>query len=134
MKPAAIYLSLAAGAMDTTTGVLLAVAPASVLDWFGVAVPGGDGAAILMRWIGVFVAGVGASYLWAIAPSDVVTRTQRLTGVWGATTIVRGGVALFCAVAVATKQLAPVWVIVGGTDAVIAAMQAWGLRRSWLRS
>ena len=134
MKPAATYLSLAAGAADTTTGVLLAVAPAAALGWFGIAVPGGDGAAILMRWIGVFVAGVGASYLWALATAGSATRAQRLTGVWGATTIVRSGVALFCAVAVATRQLEPVWLIVGGADAVIAGMQAWGWRRGWLLS
>jgi hypothetical protein len=120
--------------MDTATGVLLTVAPVAALGWFGVAVPGGDGAAILMRWIGVFVAGVGASYLWALATPDPAARGQRLIGVWGATTIVRSGVALFCAVAVATRQLESVWMLVGGTDAVIAGLQAWGLRQGWPRS
>jgi hypothetical protein len=134
MKPAATYLSLVAGAMDTTTGVLVAVAPVAAPGWFGVAVPGGDGAAILMRWIGVFVAAVGSSYLWAIATSDAATRAQRLVGVWGATTIVRSGVGIFCAIAVALRQLEPVWLIVGCTDVAIAGVQAWGLRRGWLHA
>jgi hypothetical protein len=133
MKALVLPLSLAAGALDTTTGLVLVAAPAVALGWCGVALPGGDGAAILMRWIGVFVAGVGASYLWAIAPRAPAARTARLAGVWGATALVRAGVAVFCVVAVAARQLAPVWLIVGCTDALLAGVQAWGLRRGWLQ-
>lgn len=134
MKPLAVQLSLLAGVMDATTGLLLVVAPGAVLGWAGVTLPGGESAAILMRWIGVFVGSVGLSYLWAIAPRNETTRARRLPGVWGATTVIRTGVALFCLAAVVTGELDAIWLVVGFTDGALAVMQAWGLRAGWLVS
>jgi hypothetical protein len=132
MKRPVIALSLCAGMMDAGTGVLLVVAPAMTLGMFGATLPGGDAAAILMRWIGVFVAGVGCSYLWAIAPPDHAVRARRLPGVWGATAVIRSGVAVFCIVAVITGHLAASWLVVGLTDAALAGVQTYGLRAGWL--
>jgi len=133
MKRAVTLLSLGAGTMDATTGLVLVAAPAAALGIFGLALPGGAGAEILMRWIGAFVAGVGLSYLWAVLPRDDATRAQRLPGVWGATAVVRTGVALFCTIAVAARQLEPVWLVVGATDAALAIVQFHGLRKGWFR-
>jgi hypothetical protein len=129
-----LAFSLLAGCMDATTGVLLVAAPARTLALFGATLPGGEGAGVLMRWIGVFVAGVGVSYLWAIASSDAAVRAWRLPGVWGATTVIRTGIALFTVAAVATRALDPVWLVVGATDAALAVAQAAALRAGWLQA
>ena len=134
MKPWVPLVSFAAGAMDTATGVMLIAAPAMTVGLFGATLPGGEDAAILMRWVGVFVLGVGLSYLWAIASGDAATRARRLPGVWGATMVIRTGTALFCFSAVAAHQLDAAWLIVAASDTILAALQAWGLRAGWLES
>jgi hypothetical protein len=132
-KAVVLIVSLGSGAMDATTGALLAGAPAATLSLFGATLPGGEAAAILMRFVGVFVAGVGLSYLWALAATSPAVRARRLPGVWGGTAIVRAGVAVFCFAAVASHRLEPAWLAVGATDAMLAAIQILGLRAGWLR-
>jgi hypothetical protein len=134
MKPLVPFVTFAAGAMDAATGMMLVAAPATTLGLFGAMLPGGDGAAILMRWVGVFVLGVGLSYLWSIASRDAATRARRLPGVWGATMVIRTGVAVFCFTAVASRQLEATWLVVGATDAALAGLQGWALRAGWLQS
>jgi len=132
VKTIVIRLSWFAGLMDATTGVVLVAAPGAALGLADVALPGGEAAAILMRWIGAFVGGVGLSYLWAVAPRSAGERARRLPGVWGATAMIRTGVALFCLMSVVTGALAPIWIVVGLTDAALAIVQSWGLRAGWL--
>jgi hypothetical protein len=128
---AIVLLSLGAGLMDTTTGLLLVSIPGKTLALFGATMPGG-GSDILMRFVGAFVGGVGLSYLWALATPRFDFRSRRLHGVWGATTMIRTCIALFTFTAVATGHLAPAWLVVGFSDATIAAIQTWGLRAGWL--
>ncbi len=125
-----VLLSLSAGLLDTTTGLLLVTIPERTLTLFGATMPG-EGGDILMRFVGAFVGGVGLSYLWALATTRFDVRTRRLHGVWGATTMIRTCIAVFTCTAVATGRLEPAWLVVGASDATIAAIQAWGLRAGW---
>jgi hypothetical protein len=133
-QPLVFLVTFLAGAIDAVTGAMLIAAPITTLHLFGATLPGGEAATILVRFVGVFVAGVGLSYLWALASSVAEARAGRLPGVWGATAVVRGCVALFCFTATASHQLEANWLIVGGTDAILAAGQAWALRSGWLET
>lgn len=130
--PLVRLITLGAGAMDATTGLVLALAPTPALNLFGISIPGEDD--ILMRFVGAFVAGVGLAYLWALAPMQPAAGRKRLPGVWGATALVRGCVALFCFAAVGAGKLSPIWLVVGGTDAVLAGVQITVLRTGWLEN
>lgn len=127
---AVFAISLIAGGMDTTTGLLLVAAPGFTLAMFGATLPeGGD---VLMRFIGAFVAGIGTSYLWGIATKSNHLRMRRLFGVWGTTAIARAAVAVFTIAAVVTGALEPLWLVVGFTDAILAVTQTALLRHGWL--
>ena len=128
-----ILLSLGAGLLDTTTGVLLVTVPAATLHLFGASMPG-EGGDVLMRFVGAFVLGVGLSYLWGLATAGFEIRARRLHGVWGGTAAIRTCIAAFTLTAVATKHLEPAWLIVGFSDATLAVIQAWGLRARWFEA
>lgn len=85
----------------------------------------------MMRFVGAFVAGIGTSYLWGIASKQPVVRMRRLFGVWGATALARGGVALFTTTAVIMGPLEPHWLVVGLTDATLAIVQTMLICRGW---
>lgn len=128
-------VSVVAGAMDALTGTLLLTTPATVLSLMGTTTPGGPAGEILVRYIGAFVTGVGLSYFWGLAvPATHGRRFRRMSGVWGATAIVRAVVALFCTGAVATGALAPAWLLVAATDGILAAVQGAALRAGWFES
>jgi len=119
--------SLAAGACDLATGVLLIATPFTVLGLMGVAEAPGTGVeGVYLRYIGTFVAAVGASYLY---PLLLRNGTERLPTVLEVTALVRGAVALFVTIAVATGSLAAPWLVVGAVDGGLAAFQIWLLRR-----
>jgi len=119
-----------AGGCDLATGLGLVAAPYTVLAWMGIGGVAG-GAWIYLRFVGVFVAGVGAAYLYplllsALGGSD---RPGRLPVVIEVTALLRTGVALFVTGAVAAGALDVPWLSVAATDAVLAALQLWMLRR-----
>jgi hypothetical protein len=130
-KHLVLVLTLGAGAMDTTTGLLLVALPATTVALFGAAMPPGDD--ILMRFVGAFVAGVGMSYLWALATRDATARANRLPGVWSVTALVRTVIALFVGGAVALGRLDAAWLVVALSDAFLATVQIAGLRAGWLQ-
>ena len=104
--------------------------PRTVLGWMGIAAPEGD-AWVYLRFLGAFVAGVGASYLYPLLLAALAGRDRpgRLPAVIEVTALVRTGVALFVAGAVAAGALAAPWLSVAGTDAALAALQLWLLAR-----
>ncbi len=118
------YWSVAVGAMDALTGLLLIVAPASVLGLLGLAVPSPD-ALVFLSWIGVFVMSVGLSYAMALG------RRGRGEAVWGFTSLVRMFVALFLTVNILHGSLAPAWALVGISDGMVAVVQIVILRKGW---
>lgn len=117
--------SLASGAMDTVTGLLLIVAPAFVLQMLRISPPAAD-AWVFLRWIGVFVMAVGMSYGLAVfgkrAQGEVV---------WIFTALVRMMVAVFVLVQVAAAAMPPAWLGVAASDGAVALVQIIVLRRGW---
>ena len=119
-------LALLAGAMDFGTGLGMVFLPTLTLSLMLVPVP--EGAALLYaRFVGVFVAAVGFSYLWALLGG----RTERLREVLRFTIPFRVGAGSFCLVAVATGSLAPMWLSVTVADYALVALQTWLLRGDW---
>jgi hypothetical protein len=114
----------AVGAMDFVTGLALVAAPALTLRSMG-AVPPGAEALGYVRFAGVFVGAVGATYLAALGRGGV----WRLTAALEMTFVVRVGAGLFSGVAVAVGMFDPAWLIVAATDLGCAALQGWILAK-----
>jgi hypothetical protein len=116
--------SMAVGAMDGLSGLLLVVAPALVLSMLGIAPPTVD-ALVFLRWMGVFVGGIGLSY--ALILGD----RHRGETIWMFTSLVRGLVAVFVAWQIVAGTLAPAWAVVALTDFVVAVVQMTAVRADW---
>ncbi|MBA4137871.1 MAG: hypothetical protein C0518_11185 [Opitutus sp.] len=116
--------ALVAGGADAATGVGLVVLPGFTLGAMGVAAPGAE-AVIFLRFVGVFVGAVGASYLVALASR----RADRLWAVFRITTLFRLAAGSFVAWAVWTGRLEMRWLSVTITDGIIAGVQLWLLPR-----
>jgi Na+-driven multidrug efflux pump len=116
--------SIAVGAMDAVTGLLMVVAPEMVLKMLGIA-PVSPDALVFLSWMGVFVGGVGLSYVIALG--------DRRMGqaVWMVTALVRLLVAVFVTWRIADGSLAGAWVSVALTDLVVAVVQTAVVRAGW---
>jgi hypothetical protein len=112
------------GVMDLATGLGLMAMPAFTLAQMGAVAPGAE-ALGYVRFSGVFVGAVGASYLVALARGGVA----RLRGALEFTLIARTGAGGFSAVAVAAGWFDRAWLVVAATDLACAAIQAWILAR-----
>lgn len=121
------WLALVAGLMDFSTGLGLVFLPEFTLKLMGVGVPGQE-ALVFVRFVGVFVAAVGASYLWAL-----LAPVMRLRTVFGATILFRAGAGSFTGIAVLAGTLAPAWLAVTATDIGLVLLQTWLLRRGVYR-
>lgn len=115
---------LAVGSLDALTGVALVSAPSFTLRLMGV--PELPPADVFVRWVGVFVAGVGASYLYpfVLAPR---ARAARLVVILEVTALLRTVVGTFVTVCLASGLLARSWTSVPLTDLSLAALQLWML-------
>lgn len=125
----AILLLAGAGVGDLATGLALIASPGLVLALLGIPEPAG--AAVYLRFVGAFVAGVGAAYLYPALPW-VARRPGRLATVAEVTALVRAGIALFLLVAVVSGELAAAWLVVAAFDGGLALAQAWMLGRGWI--
>ncbi|PAW63365.1 MAG: hypothetical protein B9S34_14460 [Opitutia bacterium Tous-C1TDCM] len=118
------WLAGGAGAMDFVTGLGLVLLPAFTLSLMRVPVPGAEALAYV-RFTGVFVGSVGASYLWALLKGGPAA----LRTVFQVTMIFRGGAGTFTGVGVATGMFHPAWLAVTFTDLGLVAAQGWLLRK-----
>lgn len=118
-------LAAAAGAMDFLTGAGLVFAPGLTLGAMGIAPPAGP-ALVFLRWVGVFVALVGATYLWALFRGGA----ERLALALELTLGYRAAVGAFVLAMWGRGALAPAWLAVTATDWAVAAGQGWLLGRS----
>lgn len=116
--------ALLVGAMDCSTGLGLIAAPAFTLAQMGAAVPSAE-ALGYVRFIGAFVAAVGASYLVAVGRGG----GERLRGVLEFTLLVRVAAGSGAALGVAAGLFDRAWLIVAATDLTCAAVQGWMLQR-----
>lgn len=109
--------TIVAGATDLATGILLVAAPALALRLMRVPVPGSE-ALGFVRFVGAFVAAVGAMYLWASRRPR-----ERLRVVLTATLLPRLFAGTFVAAAVASGGWPPAWLSVTATDYGYALIQ-----------
>jgi hypothetical protein len=124
MKRLALFWSLAVGAMDALTGLLLILSPALVLRLLGIAELPAE-SLVFLSWIGVFVAATGLSYglSWR---GGIAAET-----VWTFTAGVRFSVAALLAVKIASGNLPAAWAMVAAADAAVATVQVIGLKAGW---
>ena len=113
------WLALAAGVMDTATGLGLVLVPAWTLRRMGISPPVGE-ALEFVRFVGVFVGAVGGSYLWALARGG----DQPLRAVLDFTRLFRGGAGVFTATMVLFAGWPPAWLAVTVTDLTLVVIQS----------
>jgi len=115
------WFTWAAGGGDLATGIALLLRPAWIAALLGASL--GSQSLLFLRWIGVFVACVGAAYfypwLWPPGPS----RWARLRFALEVTAGARVAVAGFVAGAVVAAALSEAWLLVAGFDALLAIAQ-----------
>lgn len=112
---------LAIGLGELAAGAALVVVPRQFLALLDVPLAAGP-AAIWLRWIGVFVAAVGALYFlpwWG--PRRLAKARLRFS--LEATSMIRLLVAGFIAVSILGGALPTEWALVGGYDAVVGGSQ-----------
>ena len=110
--------------MDATTGLLLLILPCRVVELLGLP-PLATESVWFLRWIGVFVAGVGCSYFLAHA------RRGQGEAIWYATALIRAMVAVFLTVSILAGEVPMPWLTVALTDALVALVQVAVNRAGW---
>ena len=117
------WLALGAGALDCAMGGSLLAGPAFTLRALGISVPGAE-ALLFVRFVGVLVAAVGASYLWTWWRP-----VERLRGGLGATIFFRAATGTYIGAAVLLGALPWAWGQVTLVDFALIAAQAWLLAK-----
>ncbi len=112
--------------MDAITGLLLVFIPSVVLKLLGITILE-ETSWVFLSWMGVFITGVGLSYIWAMGNA----REAEL--IWKITAMIRLMVAVFLSWKIATHHLQLAWIIVAISDAVVAIIQIRILRLGWWR-
>ena len=112
------WLALIVGAMDACTGAGLVAVPRWTLQKMGIAPPGSE-ALEFVRFVGVFVAAVGLSYLVA----SIGRSENRLRRVFEFTWLFRAGAGTFTGVMVVAGGWAPAWLMVSATDLGLVILQ-----------
>lgn len=122
---------LLTGLSDTSTGVMLVVAPALTLHLMKLQTA--PDTLPFLSYVGVFVLSVGLACLYGAMLTTPGVRAEKLEVVWLLTAVTRALVALFVLTKVVTGTLEPGWITVAITDALFASIQAVGLAKGWLR-
>lgn len=122
----------AAGLCDSSTGILLVVAP--VWSWKLMGLHVLPQPIAFARFVGVFVLCVGLSYLRAATAWPL---TRDYAGHWRAqwwiTALMRSAVAILLGWQIAVGAMEPGWSTVILTDATFAVIQWIGLASNWLQ-
>ena len=132
-----IAYQLLTGLSDTSTGLLLLIAPELTLKLMKLHVAAQT--LPFLSYIGVFVLSVGIACLYGawsaakVAPADLRQQT-RLEVVWLLTGITRALVAVFVVIKVASGVLEAGWFSVAMTDGAFALIQFIGLAKGWARN
>ena len=116
-------LALLAGALDFGSGLGFVAMPATMLSLMRLPVPGGEALAFV-RFVGAFVAAVGACYLWALGRPG-----ERLRVVFGATLWFRLAAGSYVLGAVLLNWLDAGWLTVTAADYGLVVAQLWLLAR-----
>ncbi len=119
------------GMSDTSTGLLLVIAPAFTLRLMRLHAISTE-AEVFLSYAGVFVLCVGLACLYG---GWLATRTQyraKLEVVWLLTAVTRAAVAVFVLSRIFGGQLEAGWLSVALFDGALALLQGFGLARGWL--
>ena len=128
-RPIILGYQLIIGLSDTSTGVLLMVAPELTLRMMRLHAP--DDALPYLSFTGAFVSSVGITCLYG---AFIVARRcapTKLELVWLLTAIIRASVAIFLIGQVVAGTLAAGWLMVAVVDGSCVLIQAIGLRQGW---
>jgi hypothetical protein len=120
------------GLSDTSTGVLLIVAPELTLRLMLIEAPAD--ALVYLSFIGAFVLSVGIACLYGGLLAYKGCYEKRLEAVWLLTALTRACVAIFVLGQVMAGTLGMRWLTVAVVDGACVLIQAIGLRRGWLTS
>jgi hypothetical protein len=120
------------GLSDTSTGVLLIIAPELTLRLMSIEAP--RDALVYVSFIGAFVLSVGIACLYGASLAYKGCYEKRLEAVWLLTALTRVCVAIFVFGQVMAGTLGSEWLTVAAVDGACVLIQAIGLRRGWLRS
>ncbi|MDR3727913.1 MAG: hypothetical protein P4K86_12810 [Terracidiphilus sp.] len=123
---------LLTGLSDTSTGVLLIVAPELTLRLMGLHVAAD--ALPFLSFVGAFVLSVGLCCLYGGYLAYCSSCNEKLGTVWLLTAIMRSSVAIFVITQILSGSLESGWLTVAVFDAACALVQVIGLRRGWLRN
>ena len=130
MKRWLLLYQITAGSSDAATGILLMVAPALTLELMHVTVL--PAPIVFMRYIGIFVAAVGASYLWTIARYPLSRRfALAWSSQWQVTALIRLSIALFLLVESVFSDMEHAWLLIAAFDGLLAGVQIFGVWRGW---
>ena len=113
-------LALAAGSLDFLTGLGLVFFPRLILPLMRVSIPEGE-ALVYLRFVGAFVAAVGACYLLVLVRRGL----ERLCLTLELTIVFRISAGAFSAVAIALGWLSFAWASVPATDFALVGLQLW---------
>ena len=122
---------LITGLSDTSTGVMLIVAPTLTLHLMKLQAR--PDALPFLSYVGVFVLSVGLACLYGAMLTTPRVRVEKLEVIWLLTAVTRALVALFVVTKVVSGKLEAGWITVAITDALFASIQAVGLAKGWLR-
>jgi hypothetical protein len=118
------------GLSDTSTGILLIVAPALTLRLMDLHVPANT--LLFLSYLGVFVLSVGIACLYGAWLTTRTAFAPKLEVVWLLTAITRGLVAIFILAKTASGALDHGWITVAVSDGAFALLQVVGLAKGWL--
>ncbi len=123
-------LSLLAGGGDLITGLLLVFAPRWTLERMGVP-PAPE--PVFLRFVGVFVGCVGASYGYGLLAWRASGSNHRLQCVWEITCLFRTAAGSFVAAEIVAGTLPWPWLSVPAVDGIWTLAQVIGLRLKLFR-
>ena len=129
-RPVLLGYQLITGFSDTSTGLLLILAPALTLRLMHL--QAASGALPFLSYIGSFVLSVGLACLYGGLLATRAASSQKLEVVWVLTAITRAIVAIFLISSVLSGALESGWITVAAFDGVLALVQTFGLSRGWL--
>ncbi len=129
-RPLLITYQLLVGLSDTSTGLLLIVAPSLTLHMMKLPVLANTPP--FLSFIGAFVLSVGLACFYGALLATRPVSTPKLETVWLLTAITRASVALVLCAKIFTGDLASGWATVAISDGAIALLQLIGLSRGWL--
>lgn len=118
------WIARGVGALDALSGTGFVLAPAFTLQLMLIPPPASAEALGFVRFIGIFVAAFGCSYLWGAAGDG-----RRLQSLFALYFVPRLFVGFFAGWAVIGAHWPPAWLVVAIVDLSLAAAQFWYVRK-----